>query len=59
MFYFLADLVTNDTLNKLAAQVEGWSGKDFALENFTYSNNIVQENMFRHLVETNFTGITV
>ena len=43
----------------LAAQVEGLNGTDFTLENFTYKNNIVQATMFRHLEETNFTGITV
>ena len=57
--YFLSDLATNNTLNMLAAQVEGLKDVEFTLGNFSYRNSIVQENIFRHMEETNFTGITV
>ena len=53
------DLQNNATLNMLAAQAEKLNGTEFTLEDFTYQNNIVETIMFRHLEQTNFTGITV
>ncbi len=50
----------NDTLRREAgieAELEDPDG--FGLENFTYKNRIIAETMFRHLEETNFTGLTV
>lgn len=57
--YFDADLINNVTLNMLAAEAEGSNGSGFGLEDFTYRNNMIQAIVFRHLTETNFTGITV
>ena len=55
-----ADLLDNDTLRRLAGEEAELSDPDqFDLANFTYKNRVIAETMFRHLEETNFTGLTV
>lgn len=43
----------------MAAVAEQANNSEFKLELFTYKNNIVKNIMFRHLENTDFTGITV
>lgn len=55
-----SDLRNNQTLNKEAAQEAGLpDGEIFSLANFTYSNSAIVKNMFYHLNNTEFQGITV
>ncbi len=57
---FLADLKNDPILNEKAANASGLPyGELFGMEDFTYSNNIVAETMFRHLEDTAFTGVSV
>ncbi len=56
----LSDLRSNVSLNTEAARSSGLAdGQTFSIENFTYSNVVVAETMFKHFQETNFRGITV
>jgi len=32
---------------------------DFGLQDFTYNNSILMENIFSHLMNTDFTGLVV
>ncbi len=55
-----ADLKTDPVLNEKAANASYLPyGETFAMENFTYSNNIVAETMFKNMEENDFQGITV
>lgn len=50
----------NDTLNEEASLASGLtSTTKFSLENFTYTNNVIQQVMLQYLNDTDFTGVTV
>lgn len=58
MVKFVSDLKSNSSLN-MAASIASRISTPFSIENFTYSNNVIAERMFKHLSNTNFTGISV
>ena len=54
------ELETNMELNRDAAMMAGLSdGTKFKMENFSYSNPVIVREMFRHLQNTSFLGLTV
>ena len=63
MFYFLCSEIASDPelSDRLSAVsgLEGGQGGTFQLSDFTYSSDDLRNVIFRHLTETNITGITV
>ena len=57
----LTDLRTNRELNQEAAQLNEdiADGENFTMANFTYSNSVVVSQMFQHLQNTSFPGLSV
>ena len=55
IFLFL-DLKTNVELQE---KLNITPSMDFGLQHFNYSNSILMENIFSHLMDTNFTGLVV
>ena len=53
----ITDLETNISLNEALATF--YKTSQFRLENFTYSNDLILENIFNHLTHTHFKGLTV
>ena len=56
---FCIELSDDLTVNKEAAEAEGYPDSNFKLENFTYKNHIVKELMLKYLAQTNYLGVTV
>ena len=57
ILYVVTELMENETLREEAGMASNVA--NFSIEDFTYENNIIQQIMFRHLTDTNFTGVTV
>ena len=55
----VVELKVNDTLQEEAALASDLDGTNFTLENFTYTNNVIQTAIFNQLADTNFIGVTV
>ena len=54
------DLIENGTFNREAAELSDLTeGENFTMANFTYNNSAVVSQMFTHLQNTSFPGITV
>ena len=54
------ELEENSTLNAEVWEAAGLQGNGtFPLDRFSYNNSALLEVIFRHMQETNFTGITV
>ena len=54
------ELEENSTLNAEVWEAAGLQGNGtFPLDRFSYNNSALLEVIFRHVQETNFTGITV
>ena len=57
---YYTDLVKNSTFNREAAELSDLAeGDNFTMANFTYANSAVVSQMFSHLQNTSFLGITV
>lgn len=58
--YNCTDLNGNSTLNREAAKISGLSEEEiFTMANFTYENSVVVSQMFKHVNNTLFSGISV
>ena len=58
--YFIAELEENSTLNFKVWETAGLrSNGTFPLDYFSYNNSALLDVIFRHVQETNFSGITV
>ena len=58
--YFTAELEENSTLNSKVWEAAGLHGNGtFPLDHFSYNNSALLDMIFRHVQETNFSGITV
>ena len=58
--YFTAELEENSTLNSKVWDAAGLHGNGtFPLDHFSYNNSELLDMIFRHVQETNFSGITV
>ena len=58
--YNFADLSEDSTLNREAAKMSGLpEGENFTMDKFSYNNSVVVSQMFRHLENTFFSGISV
>ena len=56
----ISELAENETLNREAARLSGLSdGETFTMANFTYANSVVVSQMFEHMENTMFRGISV
>ena len=54
------DLENNATLQeRLKGYLSGTGSKDFGLQHFTYDNDVLLDNIFNHLSDTNFNGLVV
>ena len=59
-FFICTDLNEDSALNREAAeQNELLKGEDFTMANFTYNNSVVVSQMFEHLKNTTFDGVSV
>ena len=60
MSYFTAELEQKSDLNAKVLNAAGLnSNGTFPLEHFSYNNSVLLDVIFRHVQETNFSGITV
>ena len=58
--YFTAELEENSTLNSKVWETAGLrSNGTFPLDYFSYNNSALLDVIFRHVQETDFSGITV
>ena len=58
--YITAELEENSTLNSKVWNAAGVRGNStFPLDHFSYNNSELLDVIFRHVHETNFSGITV
>ena len=55
---FPKDIATNSTLKDMLNEIYGQRGDNFKLDQFIYSNDLLQEVIFSHLNQS-FVGITV
>lgn len=60
MFIFTAELEENSALNTKVWEAAGLHvNGTFPLDYFSYNNSALLDLIFRHMQETNFSGITV